>query len=96
MNKKMEEALRSRIREEEGVEVDQEFLDHLRELASKNIEYMDWTPLRRKSLSEWFAEVKQVGLRELLRGDYGPQVVADALIVLAFEVGMKLGKEEQS
>ena len=92
----MRENLRKRldqlIQEEQKSEVDQELLTQLFELASGDPLYDKFTPTQRNTLNEFFKQVRNYLLEEVLSGTYGAQVIIDAVIVLTFEVGYKLSE----
>lgn len=93
MRAALKRKLDSLIQEEEKSEVDQELLTKLFELAAGEPLYEQFNPAVRNSLNEFFREVRNYLLEEVLSGKYGAQVVIDAVIVLTFETGYKLRGE---
>lgn len=93
MREKLRQKLDSLIQEEKESEVDQELLTKLFELAAGDPLYDQFGPSERNTLNEFFTEVRNYLLQEVLSGKYGAQVVIDAVIVLAFDTGYKLRGE---
>lgn len=81
--------LNTLIQEEQKSAVDEELLNELYELAAGETLYERFTPEQRNTLNEFFKEVRNNLLEEVLRGKYGAQIIIDAFIVLAFETGYK-------
>jgi hypothetical protein len=94
----MKEALKAKlaklIQEEQKSAVDPEFLNKLHSLAAGDILYDRFTPAERNTLNDFFREVRNYLFEELLTGNYGAQIIIDAIIVLSFEVGYKLKERE--
>jgi hypothetical protein len=90
MKEKLRKRVEELIQEEQKSEVDQELLTKLFELASGDPLYERFTPSQRNTLNEFFKEVRNHLFQEVLNGNYGSQVIVDAIIVLTFEVGYKL------
>lgn len=93
MRAALKRKLDSMIQEEQQSEVDQELLARLFELAAEDSLYEQFDPSQRNTLNEFFREVRNYLLEEVLSGKYGAQVVIDAVVVLAFETGYKLKGE---
>lgn len=83
------------IQEEQKSAVDPEFLSKLHGMAAGDILYDQFTATQRNTLNEFFREVRNYMLAEILTGNYGAQVIVDAIIVLSFEVGYKLKGDPQ-
>jgi hypothetical protein len=86
--------LNTLIQEEEKSSVDQDLLNELYELAAGDTLYETFTPSLRNTLNEFFREVRNNLLEEVLRGNYGAQIIIDAFIVLTFETGYKFKERE--
>ncbi len=82
------------IEEEDHKPTDEELLNRLRKYASETINYADIPPEKRNALNIFLQEVKSQMYRELLTGDYGPDIIIDSMLVLSFEAGRKLGRYE--
>lgn len=93
MKEAIEKRIRKLVEEEMKQNVNMELLDKLRQLASEDTMYLDLDAPARNALNTFFKEVKDVVFNELVAGSYGAQIVIDAIIVLAFEVGYKLRRE---
>lgn len=95
----MKEILRKKlnklIQEEQKSGVDEELLNKLLNLASGDTLYERFTPTERNTLNEFFKEVRDCLLEEVLTGNYGPQIIIDAFIVLTFETGYKLKESKR-
>ena len=94
MREKLRKRLDELIQEEQKSEVDQELLSRLFELAAGDPLYDRFSPTQRNTLNEFFKQVRNYLLEEVLSGNYGAQVIIDAVIVLTFEVGYKLKESE--
>jgi hypothetical protein len=92
MREKLRERLDQLIQEEQKSEVDQELLNNLFQMAAGDPLYDKFTPTQRNTLNEFFKQVRNYLLEEVLSGNYGAQVIIDAVIVLTFEVGYKLSE----
>ena len=94
MKEQLRKKLDQLIQEEQKSEVDEELLSKLHELASGDTLYDRFNPSQRNTLNEFFREVKNYLFEELLKGNYGAQIIVDAIIVLSFETGYKFREEE--
>jgi hypothetical protein len=94
MTDKLRKRLGQLIQEEQKSEVDQALLSKLFELASGDPLYERFSPTQRNTLNEFFKQVRNYLFEELLTGNYGAQVIIDAVIVLTFEAGYKLKESE--
>ena len=95
MTDKLRKRLGQLIQEEQKSEVDQELLTQLFELASGDPLYDKFGPTQRNTLNEFFKQVRNYLFEEvLIGGNYGAQVIIDAVIVLSFEAGYKLKESE--
>jgi hypothetical protein len=83
------------IQEEQKSGANEELLNKLLDLASGDTLYEKFTPIERNTLNEFFKEVRDCLLTEVLIGNYGSQIIIDAFIVLAFETGYKLKELEK-
>jgi hypothetical protein len=92
--KALKEKLHKLIKEEQKSAVDPELLNKLHALAAEDPLYARFTPEERNTLNEFFREIRNYLLEEVLTGVYGAQVIIDAIIVLSFEVGYKLKESE--
>jgi len=72
--------------------VDEELLNRLRYLASQGTNYAEFGPEQRNALNEFFSETKDIFLGEMFMSNYSTDILLDALIVTAFEVGYKFGR----
>jgi hypothetical protein len=94
MNELLKEKLTKLIQEERKSAVDPELLKTLHELAAGDTLYDQFEAAQRNTFNEFFREVRDYLFEEILTGDYGAQVIVDAIIVLSFEVGYKLREKE--
>ncbi len=94
MKKELHRRIQALIEEEQEYDVDQNLLDRLRELACLDPDYWDLTPEQRNTLNQFFKEVKDMMMAEMLSGHYGANILLDTVIVLCFEVGYKSGVYE--
>jgi hypothetical protein len=94
MKEALKRKLNSLYQEEEKSSVDRDLLNKLHELAAGDTLYERFTPEQRHTLNEFFKEVRNNLLEEVLEGKYGAQIIIDAFIVLAFETGYKLKERE--
>lgn len=96
----MKRALQNRIHElveeEQKYDVDQNLLDMLRALAAEDSKIVELPAPTRNSLNTFFREIKNMMFNELIAGDYGAEIITEAAVVLAFEVGYRLRETEQS
>jgi hypothetical protein len=96
----MDEALKRKltnlIQEEQKSEVDPQFLTRLHELASGPPLYEKFAATEMNALNQFFRELRNYLFEQVLAGDFGAQVIIDAVIVLSFEVGYKLREGEPS
>ncbi len=95
MRKSLEKRVQQLIEAERKHPVDEALLNRLREIATEETDYWQLAAEQRNAFNAFFNETKQMMLHELLLGDYGPEILLDATIVLSFEVGHKLGREER-
>ena len=96
MKKALRDRIHKMIEEEEQHDVDQNLLDMLRALAAEDSKIIDLPAPTRISLNTFFREIKSLMFNELVTGDYGAEIVVEAAVVLAFEVGYRLKETEQS
>lgn len=89
MNANLRRKLDALIQDESKTEVDQKLLNSLQALAAGETLYEQFDPIQRNTLNEFFREVRDYLLEEVIKGIYGTQIVLDAVIVLAFETGYK-------
>jgi len=92
MRNELRRRLDKLIEEERKSAIDDKLLAKLNNLASEDTLYESFSPIERNTLNEFFREVKDYLLEELLKGNYGAQIILDAVIVLCFETGFKLAK----
>lgn len=94
MQHSLKDKLTKLIKEEQKSAVDPEFLNKLHGLAAGSPLIEKFTAGERNTLNEFFREVRNYLWEEILAGNYGAQVIVDAIIVLSFEVGYKLKEVE--
>lgn len=94
MHEKLRKKLAQMIEEEERTGVDRPLLDTLLELAAGETFYDRLGPVQRNTLNEFFRQVREYVLAEVLTGKYGTQIVLDAVIIICFETGYKLRERE--
>ena len=94
MKKAIENRLHQAIEEEEGATTTLDLLDLMRQLASEDSNYLDLPLDRRLTYNEFFAEVKENFMQQLMAGEYGVQILLDTFFILCFEVGYKLGVQD--
>lgn len=94
MKESLQRRILKRIESEQEHQVDMVLLNKLREIASRDTTYWDLTPEKGNTLNEFFREIKELMLNELLLGNYGSEVIIDTIIVLCFEVGYGLKEWE--
>ena len=94
MKKAIEKRLRLAIVEEEGATTTLDLLDLMRQYASEDSNYLDLPVDRRLTYNQFFEEVKENFMQQLMAGDFGVQIVLDTFFILCFEVGHKLGTHD--
>lgn len=87
MKESMKRDLRRFVEEEQKAAVNEELLHKLREMATQELTYWELPAEDRNALNQFFNEMKDAYFAQLFEGKYGAQVILDAIIVKAFEVG---------
>lgn len=87
MKRSLEKKVEQLLEAEAQHPVDEELLNKLRYLASQDTDYAEFRPEQRNALNAFFREAKGIFLQEVFMGNYGSNILLDALIVSCFEVG---------
>lgn len=94
MKKSLHNKIEQLIERESQAEVNEDLLNMLRALATEDTDYDAFDAPTRNALNQFFREVKALLLAELLENRFGADVILNAAIILAFEVGYKFKRDE--
>lgn len=94
MRKNLWENARRILEEEEGVPFDEEYLRRLDNHAAYGEKVVeDLLPGERKALYEFIWKAESMFLGEVLANRLSSRTLLEAFFMLAFEVGVRVGKE---
>jgi len=94
VRKALQDRIQEKLRLETERPVDENLLNKLREAAAEETNYFKLEPEKLNALNDFFREVKDIFLTELVTGNYGANIVLDSIIVLCFETGYKIKEWE--
>lgn len=102
MKAALEKRIRKMVEEEQQAEVDAILLENLRSLPFGEFDYEQLHPAERNALNQFFREVRELTISEMVSNKFGSSVVLDSIIFIMFDVGYRaalegyLGRKERS
>ena len=84
------------VEAEQKAGIDEALMEKLHLIAQLDTMYFEMVAERRNTLNQFFAELHDIFVAEMMTGKYGASILIDSLIVLAFEAGYRLGEDENT
>lgn len=94
MNKSIEKRIREFVEQENKVTVNVELQNRLQRYLAADTLYWQWPAEQRKAINEFLRIIVDEYVRSTLSDEYGAMIVLEGLVVTAFEVGYRFGKDE--
>lgn len=95
MKRELHQRIHEMVEAEQIHDIDIELLNKLRDLAKTETTYWELPPEQRNALNQFFTDVKSLLISEIIAGNYGSEILLDAFLILCFEVGYGLRKQEE-